>query len=277
MNSYPSSVFDTVDLNNGVKMPWLGLGVWEMSDGAEVERSVEYAFDVGYRSIDTAAIYRNEKGVGRAIKNSKLKREEVFLTSKVWNSDQGYDSTLKAFEKSLFKLETNYLDLYLIHWPVSGKFKDTWKALEKLYKENVVRAIGVSNFNIDHLKNLLSFADIIPTVNQIEFHPYLTHPDLIKFCRKHSIQIEAWSPIMQGKIGTVPEIVETANKYGKSPAQIVLRWDLQRDVITIPKSSNKNRISENAQIFDFSLKEEDMNLLNSLNRNYRFGPDPNNF
>jgi len=271
------SISDCTILNNGIKMPWFGLGVWLMDDGLEVENAVSWALEYGYKSIDTAALYANEKGVGNAIETCRIKREELFITSKVWNSDQGYESTLKAFSKSLHKLKLDYLDLYLIHWPVNGKFSDTWKALEKLYEDKLVRAIGVSNFHISHLKKILNTANVIPSINQVELHPYLNQIELRKFCKDNNIQIEAWSPIMQGNAGKVPELVKLGNKYGKSPSQIVLRWDLQKEIVTIPKSIHKNRIVENAQIFDFELDEEDINIIDSLNRNYRYGPNPDRF
>lgn len=272
-----NNIFDKVTLNNGAEMPWIGFGVWMMSDGKEVEESVKYALEAGYRNIDTATIYGNEVGVGNAIKESGIKREEVFITSKVWNSDQGYSTTINAFKESLNRLQVDYLDLYLIHWPVEGKFNETWRALEEIYNDGLSRSIGVSNFMIHHLEKLLETAKIIPAINQIEFHPYLTQPDLIKFCHTHEIQVEAWSPIMKGNAGNEPTIVEVANKYNKTPTQVVLRWELQKRIITIPKSSNRDRIIENAQIFDFQLNDEDIHALDSLNKNYRYGADPYNF
>lgn len=269
------NISDRVELNNGVLMPWIGLGVWAMDNGKEVVESVKYALNIGYRSIDTASLYANEKGVGIGLKESCIKREDLFITSKVWNSEQGYKSTLKAFDRSLKKINTDYLDLYLIHWPVEGKYKETWKALEKLYEEKLIRAIGVSNFMIDHLEDLFTTANVVPAVNQIEFHPYLTHKELVKYCEKHLIQVEAYSPIMQGKIGNVKEIVELGKKYNKSPAQIVLRWDMQNEIIAIPKSSNPIRIKENSEIFDFELTDSEMNLINSIDINSKFG-DPEN-
>ena len=272
-----NNISDKVELNNGIKMPWLGLGVMRLDDGKEVEYAIHNAFEAGYRSIDTAVIYGNENGVSNAIENSGLKREEIFLTSKIWNSEQGYNSTLKSFDKTLTKLGVDYLDLYLIHWPVEDKFKYTWRALEKLYEEKLVRSIGVSNFMIHHLEELFKTLNVVPAINQIEFHPYLTQPDLIKYCNDHLIQVEAWSPIMKGTAGNVPEIVKISNKYNKTPTQVVLRWELQKKIVVIPKSTNKNRIIENAQIFDFELEEKEITILDSLDRNYRFGGDPYNF
>ncbi|NGQ96617.1 aldo/keto reductase [Brevibacillus sp. SYP-B805] len=269
-------IADYTVLNNGVKMPWFGLGVWKTKEGEEVEYAVSTALRLGYRSIDTAAIYGNEAGVGKAIQRSGIPREEIFLTTKVWNADQGYDATLRAFEESRQKLGVSYVDLYLIHWPVKGKYKETWKALEKLYKDGVVRAIGVSNFQIHHLQDLMADSEVVPAVNQVEYHPLLTQKELLAFCRDYRIQLEAWSPLMQGNLD-LPLLKELGQKYGKTPAQIVLRWDLQNGVVTIPKSVNENRLKENADIFDFELSQEDMEKIGQLNENKRFGPDPDNF
>ena len=269
--------FHCTTLHNGVKMPWLGLGVYKAAEGEEVEGAVRTALEVGYRSIDTAAIYGNERGVGKAVRESGLPREEVFITTKVWNDRQGYESTLQAFEESRQRLGVEYVDLYLIHWPVKGKYKETWRALEKLYKDGWVRAIGVSNFQIHHLEDLLADCEIRPMVNQVELHPRLTQEPLRDFCRKHQIQVEAWSPLMRGQIFDHPVVVELSRKYGKTPAQILLRWDLQHGIVTIPKSVRPERIRENAGIFDFTLAEEDMAKLDALNENRRIGPDPDNF
>ncbi|KHF40394.1 glyoxal reductase [Halalkalibacter okhensis] len=267
----------TVTLHNGVEMPWFGLGVFKVEDGQEVVDSVLAAIKAGYRSIDTAAIYGNEEGVGKAIKESGVERSDLFITSKVWNADQGYESTLKAFDTSLNKLGLDYLDLYLIHWPKAGTYKDTWKALEMLYKEGRVKAIGVSNFHIHHLKDLLQDAEIKPMVNQVEYHPHLAQLELRAFCKEQEIQLEAWSPLKQGELLTDDTITSIAAKYEKSPAQVILRWDLQNEVITIPKSVKEERIIDNANIFDFSLSEEDMQAINQLNKDERVGPDPDNF
>lgn len=264
-------------LHNGVEMPYFGLGVWQTREGNEVINAVKWAIQAGYRHIDTAAIYDNEEGVGEGIKASGVPREDIFLVSKVWNSEQGYDSTIKAFETSLQKLNTEYLDLYLIHWPVKGKYKETWKALEELYRQKRIRAIGVSNFLQHHLEDLLTEASIVPMVNQMEFHPYLVQQDLLDFCRSKNIQYEAWSPLMQGKIFELNVFKKMAGKYKKTIAQLVLRWDLQKGVITIPKSSKKHRILDNAAIFDFSISKEDMAILDGQAKGKRFGPDPDTF
>jgi diketogulonate reductase-like aldo/keto reductase len=258
-------------------MPYFGLGVYLSEDGQEVINAVKWALDEGYRHIDTASVYKNESGVGQGIRESSVAREKVFLVSKVWNSDQGYDSTLRAFDDSMARLGTDYLDLYLIHWPVAGKYKDTWRALERLYTEKRIRSIGVSNFLQHHLEDLLTSAAVVPMVNQMEFHPYLVQQDLLDYCRKHGIQYEAWSPMMQGKIFAMDIFKEMAQKYQKSIAQIVLRWDLQKGVVTIPKSSKRERIASNADIFDFELSAEDVAFLDQLDRGQRFGPDPDTF
>ena len=269
-------VAETTTLNNGVAMPWFGLGVYKTQEGPEVEQAVAAALEAGYRLIDTAALYGNEKGVGNAIRASGIRREDIFVTTKVWNSDQGYDETLRAFEASLSRLGFDYVDLYLVHWPVKGKYKDTWRALERLYKEGYARAIGVSNFHIHHLEDLLSSCEVKPAVNQVECHPLLTQTELRKFCREQNIAFQAWAPIMKGQLD-LPVLTELAAKYGKTPAQIVLRWDLQSDILTIPKSIRPERIRENANIFDFELSDEDMARIDALNQNSRFGADPDNF
>ncbi|MBT8307393.1 MAG: aldo/keto reductase [Maribacter sp.] len=267
----------TFELHNGVQMPYFGLGVYLSEDGQEVINAVKWAIESGYRHIDTASIYNNEEGVGKGIKQSGIDRKEIFVVSKVWNSDQGYETTLKAFNDSLKRLDLDYLDLYLIHWPVKGKYKETWRALEQLYREKKIRAIGVSNFLRHHLEDLLPTVEIVPMVNQMEFHPYLVQQDLLDYCNVHKIQYEAWSPLMQGRIFDLAAIKEIAEKYDKSVAQVVLRWDLQKGVVTIPKSAKKERIIANADIFDFELSIEDIASLDSLERGQRFGPDPDTF
>ncbi|HLW22499.1 MAG TPA: aldo/keto reductase [Sphaerochaetaceae bacterium] len=269
-------VQDTVILNNGVPMPGLGLGVFKVGDGAPVEAAVKSALRAGYRSIDTAAVYGNEVGVGRGLAESGLSREEVFITSKVWNADQGYASTFKAFDASLARLGTDYLDLYLIHWPVAGKYLDTWKALTELYRDGRVRAIGVSNFHVHHLKEVLDSSNVVPAVNQIELHPLLNQKEIRDFCQVNNIIVEAWSPLMKGNLD-MPLLAELAGKYQKTPAQIVIRWHIQHGVVVIPKSVHDHRIRENAQIFDFSLSSSEMDAIDALHEGRRFGPDPDNF
>ncbi|AHZ16923.1 MULTISPECIES: aldo/keto reductase [Bacillus] len=268
-------------LHNGVEMPWFGIGVFKVEEGAELVNAVKTALVHGYRSVDTAAIYGNEEGVGEGIRQglqeAGLKREDIFVTSKVWNADLGYEETLKAFDTSLEKLGLDYLDLYLIHWPVEGKYIDAWRALETLYRDGRIKAIGVSNFQIDHLKHLMKETEIKPMINQVEYHPRLTQKELLAFCTEQGIQLEAWSPLMQGQLLDHPVLQEIAEKYGKSAAQVILRWDLQNGVITIPKSTKKHRIEENANVFDFELSADDMKRIDDLNENLRVGPDPDNF
>ena len=267
----------TFQLHNGVGMPYFGLGVYLADNEEEVVNAIHWALETGYRHIDTASIYKNEEGVGRAIQTSAIPREDIFVVSKVWNADQGFESTLKAFEDSLNRLQLDYLDLYLVHWPVQGKYIDTWKALEQLYKEKKIRAIGVSNFMKHHLEDLMQHTEIVPMVNQMEFHPHLVQQDLIDFCNQHHIQYEAWSPMMQGKIFDLKILDQFAEKYKKTVAQIVLRWNLQKGVVTIPKSVKKERIQSNADLFDFELSQEDIDRIDALDQNKRTGPDPDNF
>ncbi|MFL0266940.1 aldo/keto reductase [Candidatus Clostridium radicumherbarum] len=276
-----SDLKNTVALNNGVKMPWQGLGVFRVEDSPKLVDAVKTAIKNGYRSIDGAAIYDNEvsmgKGIAEGIKAAGISREDLFITSKVWNADLGYESTIKAYETSLKKLGLDYLDLYLIHWPVEGKYKDAWRALEYLYKQGRVKAIGVSNFQVHHLENLMKDAEIKPMINQIEFHPRLTQEKVRVFCKQNDIQVEAWSPLMVGKLFDNEILKEIAHNHNKSIAQIILRWDIQNGVITIPKSTKVGRIIENSQIFDFELTNEEVEKINSLNQDLRVGPDPDNF
>ncbi|MGO4544052.1 aldo/keto reductase [Paenibacillus sp. 2TAB23] len=271
----------TTTLHNGIKMPWFGLGVFKVEEGAELENAVASAIRNGYRSIDTAAIYGNEAGVGRGIEQglrlAGIERSELFITSKVWNADLGYDATLAAYETSLSKLGLEYLDLYLIHWPVEGKFVEAWRALEHLYELGRVKAIGVSNFQPHHIDTLMMDAKIKPMVNQVEYHPRLAQLELRNYCKQQGIQLEAWSPLMQGQLLDNPLLRQVAARYDKSVAQIILRWDLQTGVVTIPKSTNEERIIANAAIFDFELSEADMELIAGMNENVRVGPDPDHF
>ncbi|WP_053365378.1 aldo/keto reductase [Bacillus sp. FJAT-27245] len=271
------SITETARLDNGVEIPYFGLGVYKVEEGTEVEATVAEALRLGYRLIDTAALYQNEEGVGRAVRKSGIPRKEIFITTKVWNSDQGYDSTLKAFETSLGKLGLDYIDLYLIHWPVKGKYVETWKALERLYEEGKVRAIGVSNFNIHHLEDVMGQSMLKPAVNQVELHPALAQKELREFCVKNDILVQAWSPLARGRILADPVLTALAEKNGKTPAQVILRWHLQNGVAVIPKSITPTRLRENADLFDFELSAEDMELINSLDAGTRFGADPDNF
>ncbi len=264
----------TVTLNNGLKMPLFGLGVFMSKEGLEVENAVKAALEAGYQHIDTAAVYGNERGVGKAVNSSGIPREEIFITSKVWNSDQGYQTTFDAFQESIDRLQTDYIDLYLIHWPKGNLSVETWKAMEEIYASGRIKAIGVSNFLVHHLEALLPHCKVIPAVNQVEFHPYLQQPPLMEFCRTHGIQPEAWSPIMRGKVNEIPVLQALAVKYGKTPVQVTLRWELQKQIVTIPKSVHRDRILSNADVFDFELSAEDMGKIDGLDKHHRFGGDP---
>jgi diketogulonate reductase-like aldo/keto reductase len=265
----------TVKLNNDVIMPQLGLGVYKAHEGSEAHDAVKVALEAGYRAIDTASLYGNEHSVGRAVAESGLDRKDVFITTKVWNADQGYLSTLRAFETSLHRLDMDYVDLYLVHWAVPKKYKQTWKALEYLYDQKVVRAIGVSNFQPHHLDDLLTDANVVPAVNQVELHPMLIQSELRAYCADKGIAVESWSPLMHG--GEVLEnaaILRLAQKHSKTPAQVVLRWHIQHGLIVIPKSTTPERIRENIDLFDFELDDEDMRTIDSLDVGKRVGPDP---
>jgi len=278
MMEHMHGLSDSATLHNGVAMPWFGLGVWQAKDGEEVAQAVQTAIETGYRSIDTAAVYDNETGVGQGIQRSGVDREQLFITTKVWNSRQGYESTLAAFEESRKKLGVEYVDLYLIHWAIKDKYRDTWRALEKLYEDGHVRAIGVSNFQVHHLQDLLERFPVKPMVNQVEYHPYLTQQEVLQFCKEQGIQLEAWSPLMRGgELLDHPVIRELGKQYGKTPAQIVLRWDLEHGVVTIPKSVHAQRIRENAAVFDFALTAAEVSRIDALNQNRRsFDYDPDN-
>ena len=259
----------TAELNNGIQIPRLGLGVYQIPPGKSTIKAVKYALEIGYRHFDTAMIYGNESDVGKALKESDVKREDIFITTKVWNNDQGYESTLKAFESSLKRLDMSYVDLYLIHWPVQDKIIETWKAMIKLLNSEKVKSIGVSNYSIEELKETLDNSEIVPVINQVEFHPYLYQKDLLRFCKSNMIQLEAYSPLTRGKRLNDPRIVRIAKAYDKSPAQILVRWSLQHDLVVIPKSSHEERILENSQVFDFHMNQKDMQILDSLNEDLR--------
>jgi diketogulonate reductase-like aldo/keto reductase len=271
------NITSTKTLHNGVEMPRFGLGVYKMTDREEAIQAMTTAIDTGYIAIDTASLYNNEVEVGEAVKASNVRREDLFITSKVWNADQGYDETLRAFDTSLKKLDMDYLDLYLTHWAVPGKFKDTYRAIERLYDEKLLRATGVSNHQIHHLEEIFATANVKPMVNQIEVHPYLTQVEVRDFCTANNIAVTAWSPLARGKIIDDATITSIGQKYGKSPAQVVIRWHLQLGNIVIPKSVTPSRIKANAQVFDFELTNEDMQLISALNKDERTGADPDNF
>ncbi len=240
----PGNIDDAVTLHNGVRLPMLGFGTWQVPEGPAVEQAVRTALELGYRHVDTAALYGNERGVGRAIAAGGVPRDQVFVTTKVWNDKvrQGYDAVLRAFDESLKKLAMDHVDLYLIHWAVPGKYKEAWRALERVYADGRARAIGVSNFAEHHLADVMRDATVKPMVNQVELHPKLLQPNLLAFCRQNGIAVEAWSPLMQGKIDTVPEVVAIAAALGVSAGQVALRWNLQHGVVTIPKSTNPDRM-----------------------------------
>ncbi len=263
-----------IKLNSGVVMPLFGLGTFQTRSGRETREAVLHALQVGYRLIDTAKAYGNEEDVGDAVRESGIPREEIFVTTKLWNTDHGYDRALKAFEKSLERLGLSYVDLYLIHWPEGGLRNETWKALEKLLKGGTCRAIGVSNYTVRHLKELLDNSSTVPAVNQVEFHPYLYQEELLEFCNSHEIQMEAYSPLTKGRKLNDPKLLAIARKYSKTSAQILIRWVLQKEVVVIPKSSRNERIEENARVFDFSISDEDMRSLDSFSENYRTSWNP---
>jgi 2,5-diketo-D-gluconate reductase A len=269
----------TITLNNGVEIPQLGFGVYQVPPEDTAE-AVQAALEVGYRHIDTAEMYGNEKGVGEGIRASGIPREEVFVTSKLNNGFHAHDDALKAFDGTLEALGSDYVDLFLIHWPLPGidvDYVETWKALEEIYRSGRAKAIGVSNFNAHHLRKLFSETEVRPAVNQIEVHPYLTQDDLRAFDADHEIATEAWSPIAQGKVLDDPTILRVAERHGKTPAQVTLRWHVQRGDIVFPKSVTRSRIEENFDLFDFELTEDDLREITLLNRDERTGPDPDTF
>ena len=251
-------------LSNGVKMPSIGFGTYKSGNDKETAKIIKYALKIGYRQIDTASFYGNEVGIGNGIKESGINREDIFLVTKLWNDDHGYDKTIEAFNKSLERLQVDYIDLYLVHWP-NKLNSETWKAFEYLYKTGKVKSIGVCNFKIGHLEELKKTAQIMPMVNQIEIHPQSSKNDMLSYCEENNIQLVAWSPIMRGKLFSNELMIGLAEKYKKTIAQIILRWHMQRGVIPIPKSSNEERIKENLSIFDFELSNDDMMIIDLLN------------
>lgn len=261
-------------LKNDVLMPYVGLGVYKMTNSKETVHAVTEAIKIGYRAVDTASYYENEGEVGEAIRLSGIPRKELFITTKVWNDEQGYDETLRACERSLRQLGVDYIDLYLIHWPVPGEFIDTYRAIERLYEEKLIRAPGVSNHNKKHLLQLENKVNIMPMVNQVECHPYLQQDDLINFCTEREMAVTAWAPLGKGMVLQDELIKELAQKYHKTPAQIILRWHLQRETIIIPKSVTPSRILENFDLFDFTMEKKDMDRISRLERNGRIGIDP---
>ncbi|HEV7423743.1 MAG TPA: aldo/keto reductase [Candidatus Paceibacterota bacterium] len=262
-------------LNNGIEIPVMGLGVYKVQEGDEVEKAVKCALELGYRMVDTASIYRNEIGVGKAVKNSKIPREEIFITTKLHAPDQGYENTLKAIDVSLSKLDMSYVDLYLIHWPSASedKFKminkreETWRAMEEILKSGKAKAIGVSNYTIEYLEEMKKYAEVLPAVNQVEFHPFLYQEDLLQYCKDNEILLEAYSPLVKFRKVDNELIKNMEQKYDKTHGQILIRWGLQHGCIPIPKSIHRDRIKENSEVFNFEILEEDMKKINNLNEN----------
>jgi len=271
-----ATVEPVAKLKNGVVIPRLGLGVYQSPPGQTTQRAVEYALKIGYRHIDTARIYNNESDVGTALRKSGIKREDVFITTKLWNSDHGYESALRACDQSLKRLGLKYLDLYLIHWPVPEIRNESWQALTQLLRDGKCRSIGVSNYTIQHLTELFDKSEIGPMVNQVEFSPFLYQKQLLDYCEKNRIQLEAYSPLTQGEKLNHPKIQSIAKKHDKTPAQVLIRWSLQHNLVTIPKSVREERIKENSQVFDYNLTVEDMRILDSLDENFRNSWDPTN-
>ncbi len=277
MRKLTLNIHSTKQLANGIEMPRLGLGVYKMTEPEIAIQAITAALDYGYRHIDTASLYANEKEVGDAIRASNVPRKDIFITTKVWNTDQGYDQTLRAFEKSLELLGMDYVDLYLTHWPVKETFVDTYRAIERLYDEKLIRATGVANHHAHHLEAIAAKANIKPMVNQIECHPRLTQFDLREYCEEQGIAITSWSPLARGRILEEPTLKRISTKHSKSTAQTIIRWHLQHDLIVIPKSENPSRIAENMDVYDFELSFEDMKNIDALNLNERTGKDPDNF
>jgi diketogulonate reductase-like aldo/keto reductase len=273
MNDIP-----TIKLNTGLDMPAIGFGTWQIEDQDKAAKSVKTAVEVGYRLIDTAKIYGNEHGVGKGIAESGVARKEFFITTKLWNSDQGYESALKAFEQSLKRLDMEYLDLYLIHWPATDKRAESWKALQKIYSEGLAKNIGVSNYTLHHLQELLAETDVVPAVNQIEFHPFIydEQKEVLEFCREKGIVVEAYSPLARAKDLNNTTLHAIAERHDKTIAQVMLRWAIQHGTVPIPKSTNTSRIKENFSVFDFKLSDEEMRTINKLSSGNRVTWDPTN-
>jgi diketogulonate reductase-like aldo/keto reductase len=263
----------TVKLNNGIDIPVLGLGTYLARDQQAYE-AVRNALKIGYRHIDTAAMYQNEKEIGQAVRDHDVEREEVFVTTKLWNSDHGFNKALEAFETSYEKLGLDYVDLYLLHWPVPNLRMDSWRALEQLYKDGKVKSIGVSNYTIRHIEELLKEAKIVPVVNQVEFHPYLYQKELLEYCMSKDIWIQSYSPLTKGRMLDDQPLKNISHNYRKTPAQLLIRWCLEKKTITLPKSANVSNIMENSEVFDFTISKEDMTKLDSLHRNMRVTWDP---
>lgn len=271
------SLADTVEIAPGVSINRLGLGTYKSAPGEDVSHEVEWGLEIGYRTIDTAALYGNEASIGDVIRASGIPREEIFLATKLWNSDQGYEPALRAFDASLERLRMDYVDLYLIHWPIPGHTRDSWRALEKILESGRARAIGVCNFLPHHLEPLLAVANVPPALDQVELHPYLQQPELQEYCAQHGVTVQAWAPVMRGRVGKVAELVEIGERHGKTPAQVSIRWILQNGITTIPKSIHRERLVENAGVFDFELSAEEMATIDALDRGDRIGSHPDSF
>ena len=272
-----ASLADTVEIASGVHMPRLGLGTYKSSEGADVEGEVRYGLSIGYRLIDTAALYGNEESIGRVVRESGIARDELFITTKLWNSDQGYAPALAALERSLTRLDMGYVDLYLVHWPWPERMRDTWAAMEEILGSGRARAIGVCNHHPHHLEELAKSAATMPAVNQCEFHPRLQQPALQAACRERGITLQAWAPIMRGRVNLIPELVGIASRHEKTPAQITIRWILQKGVVTIPKSIHERRIAENCDVYDFELSPDEMAVIDALDDGTRIGPEPDGY
>jgi diketogulonate reductase-like aldo/keto reductase len=267
--------FSKVRLNNKIEIPCIGLGTYGIH-GKDVLHSIEIAYEAGYRLIDTAKFYANEKEIGDAIKTLEIPREDIFVTTKLDSSDHGYKSALKGFEQSLEKLQLEYIDLYLIHWPNSNKRLESWKALEELYSKKLCKSIGVCNYTEYHLTELLKNSSVVPAINQIEFNPFCFQNDILSYCKSKNIQVEGYTPLARMHKKGRDELKPISEKYNKTQAQILLRWSIQHGVIVIPKSSNKERIHENIDLFDFELSKDEMSILNTFDENLRSSPDPHN-
>lgn len=267
----------TITLSNGIKMPFIGLGTWQVKDPEEGINAVKWAIEAGYKAIDTAVVYQNETAVGQGIKASGAKREDLFITTKVYNDMQGYEETHQSFNESLERLNLDYVDLYLIHWPITEKYHDTWRAMEEIYESGRAKAIGISNFHPQHIEDLMTTAKIKPMINQIELHPSQNQKELVAYCQKQDIAITAYSPLGHGNILSNPTIKEIGEKYNKSIAQVILRWDIQNGITAIPKSVNQDRIAANLEVFDFELSSEDMAKIDELHTGERVNKDPDIF
>lgn len=271
------SLADVVEIAPGVTINRLGVGTYRADEGPDVEGEVSAALSMGYRTVDTAALYGNEHGVGKVLANSGIPRREIFVTTKLWNTDQGYDTALRAFDDSLDRLSLDYVDLYLVHWPVPSKMRETWRAMEEILASGRARAIGVCNFLVHHLEELNAIGGTRPALNQFEHHPRLQQHALVEYCRSSGVAIQAWAPIMRGGVSAIPQIAQIAERHSKTPAQVAIRWILQNGILTIPKSIHKARLAENADVFDFELSRSEMDMIDSLDTGERIGPDPDRF